>query len=388
MDIDTPQKNFNPAPSIHLHQPTPQKAQPSPFYGRLPPAPLSQARKLRNPPPQHTELAPMRETFFSDKKYRQRTPSVSTTITQLSDGPDSPRRMEMATPKFFAKSSNDEATGLETHFGPNFSLGDEPPELRGTRSTKTVLPVDLRLVSNLIVLLFSCAVWSYAPQDYRHTYHLRLVTLCIASVVSGLHLISSLRFDLPFWIVSDILVYTLGLVSAIGLGYKLRQASLQDEDLAESISNFPIYYFFTLVIVEAIVLYEDFKLRRTMPKRTSPLATRRSAPLQNQEEPTVDPMAMFLPKSARPVAVPTSRGATPTPNPPRSLISSRQQESQTSAPVLRSSMKPKRESMGLGGLSLDSPPNRGTGSNTWNTANTSTRVLRNRANNPWDRGTL
>ena len=128
---------------------------PNPFYGSLPPRPISQAHALRNPvyrPPGPLERASaQQENFFRRQpthdtyqvaKQATRTPKketrsvngfsalqidddmLSPTTTEADDS--SPRKVEFAQPRFFPKGDYENDTGLENLFGRVFSLRDQP----------------------------------------------------------------------------------------------------------------------------------------------------------------------------------------------------------------------------------------------------------------------
>ncbi|KAI9828561.1 MAG: hypothetical protein M1819_006553 [Sarea resinae] len=177
MDWTPSHAPFTPTPiSRHQHQQAPAAISPSPFYGRLPPAPISSAHRLRNPPatePVFKRASPVQQqNFFNSLTGRDSlfTPSPSKSMTSTAatndddedeydednddgdgDGDDyyanpTPTRnrgqpkqkkkqtqtqaAEMAPPHFFPSADYRTDTGLESLFDAAFSLGDEPAEIR------------------------------------------------------------------------------------------------------------------------------------------------------------------------------------------------------------------------------------------------------------------
>jgi hypothetical protein len=101
---------------------------PSPFYGRLPPRPISPATRLRNPLNQ-----PHPQKITNDQKDLR----VNNMRGYLSgnggaDGGHGKGRKQpitLANPRFFPDDEYSRDTGLESLFDTVFTLGDEPPEV-------------------------------------------------------------------------------------------------------------------------------------------------------------------------------------------------------------------------------------------------------------------
>jgi hypothetical protein len=109
---------FKPTP----RGPTLQAPQgPSPFYGRLPPAPISQAHRLRNPP---NKIA-FRSTPDDIQKgyFNERKSAALLASEQRLEEYAEPAPAQLVLPQDVAD------TGLESLFDSTFQLTDQPPEL-------------------------------------------------------------------------------------------------------------------------------------------------------------------------------------------------------------------------------------------------------------------
>jgi hypothetical protein len=111
---------------------TPQT--PSPFYGRLPPPPISPAARLRNPPNRpHLRKIP------DDKKEalvnNMRGSSLSDNEDNGSNAKGKKHSIAMANPRFFPNDDYTRDTGLESLFDTVFTLGD-PPEVKGQQQAE------------------------------------------------------------------------------------------------------------------------------------------------------------------------------------------------------------------------------------------------------------
>lgn len=210
--------------------------QPSPFYGRLPPAPLSQAHKLRNPPNQPTfrqATDAQKQSFFSRRRSRLDRDSISEASTECFDSPTktinqsevaSPR---FAEPRFFPPSDYERDTGLESIFSNAFSIAEEPHELRVARELKQQQLAEQRSrdsaskrlkAFSFVALAFSFLAWIFAPSIPLLTGQIRLMCLTVAAVVAGRGLIETIRRDKVYWRWSDMFIYSLELCSSVFLG--------------------------------------------------------------------------------------------------------------------------------------------------------------------------
>lgn len=125
---------FQPVP-VHAHtQKAPITTVPSPFHGRIPAAPQSQAQKLRNPQnqPSFRKTPPEKQqNFFATMTQRVSPQNNQQNLGRLHK--ESPTLFEMAPPKFFPRDNLTTDTGLENLFNSAFSLKDEPPEIQAAR---------------------------------------------------------------------------------------------------------------------------------------------------------------------------------------------------------------------------------------------------------------
>lgn len=207
--------------------------QPSPFYGRLPPNPLSQAHKLRNPPNQPTfRLATeaQKQSFFNRRRSHMDRDNMSEASTDCFDSPmkqsevGSPR---FAEPRFFPPSDHERNTGLESIFSNSFSIAEEPREVREAReevemqqstdkTSRSVMSRNFQAVS-FISLGVSVPAWTFAPSIPSQTGQIRFVCPAVAAIVAGRGLFESVRRDKAYWRWSDMFIYSLELCSSVFL---------------------------------------------------------------------------------------------------------------------------------------------------------------------------
>lgn len=130
------------------HPPQPATRPPNPFYGNLPPRPISQAHALRNPILQAPGLleraSAQQQNFFRRQPNPVQAPKqvvrgrAGLSAMQLDNGTFSPttdggvseefspRKVEFRQPSFFPKKDYENDTGLENLFSSVFSLKDQP----------------------------------------------------------------------------------------------------------------------------------------------------------------------------------------------------------------------------------------------------------------------
>jgi hypothetical protein len=180
---DGEEMDWDPVPSQHLNlqlaqaprvsqllsQPTaPAPLQPSPFKGKLPPAPISMAHKLRNPPNQARLKPPSREAkdnFFDRMSGRQIAAGGETSAVVSTHR----HEVEFAPPRFFVPDADD-PTGLTEAFESAFRLDSDEAktgEIKCSRSK--VKAIDWMHVFRALVLLLDFFVWKYAL-SYRTEY--------------------------------------------------------------------------------------------------------------------------------------------------------------------------------------------------------------------------
>jgi len=131
---------FQPAPVHALSQKAEITSTASPFYGRIPAAPQSQAQILRNPqnqPSFRKTTVERQQNFFSgltrrlSPQKKPQSPGIPHHESQTS--------FEMAPPKFFPRDDFATDAGLVNLFDTAFSLKDEPPEIQAARKQQQQL---------------------------------------------------------------------------------------------------------------------------------------------------------------------------------------------------------------------------------------------------------
>ncbi len=217
----SPSQQPLPPPSKY-QMPVPNITQPSPFYGHLPPTPISQAHRLRNPPQQ----PPFRKATATQKQgfFGRRISHLESDNTSEASTTDSPIKSiiksrvsspQMAQPKFHYQAPNEMDTGLESIFSKAFSLAEEPREVRVARENKQKLAdghtddgMNPKLQAlSYITLALSIIAWLLAPKIPHWGVRVRLACLGVVSIVAGRGLIETMRRGKVYWIWSDIFVY-------------------------------------------------------------------------------------------------------------------------------------------------------------------------------------
>lgn len=226
MDWTPSQKALPPAKSYLQAKPAPI---PSPFYGRLPPAPKSQAHKLRNPTISSAYPVPSeRENFFS----RQNPIDELDEFSEIGTEADSlSRRPSVASPAFapprFFPQSTESDTGLESIFSGAFNIDEVPHEVRSARQQnestskpslrRNPVAIILRLIF-IFSLSISVAAWSTAPNGPNSSVRKHLSSLSAAIMIAFLGIMLTIqRTDYP-WLWIDIIIYSseIGFSAMIG----------------------------------------------------------------------------------------------------------------------------------------------------------------------------
>ncbi|KFY21882.1 hypothetical protein V493_07032 [Pseudogymnoascus sp. VKM F-4281 (FW-2241)] len=169
----------------HFNQ-APAGAETSPFWFKVPPAPITPARKLRNPPNQPLLSAPSEEVKlnFFNKMTSNMLPG------QGSQAPREPSRHDapFAQPKFFPPDALEDTTGLADAFGAAFSF-DEREAAENERAARekaqsqgisevSVLSGNLTAVA-LGVLLWFWNLSFHRPTEYSRSMTQAAMTGCI-----------------------------------------------------------------------------------------------------------------------------------------------------------------------------------------------------------------
>ncbi|KFY93348.1 hypothetical protein V500_03755 [Pseudogymnoascus sp. VKM F-4518 (FW-2643)] len=169
----------------HFNQ-APSGPESSPFWFKVPPAPITPARKLRNPPNQPLLSAPsaeVKQNFFN-KMTSNMLPSQGSQAPRES----SRRDVAFAQPKFFPPDALEDTTGLADAFGAAFSF-DEREAAENERAarekaqsqdntTASVLSGNLTAVA-LGVLLWFWNLSFHRPTEYSRSMTQAAMTGCI-----------------------------------------------------------------------------------------------------------------------------------------------------------------------------------------------------------------
>lgn len=235
-------KSLRPAVSYRTSIAVGQQPQSVAYRENLPADALRQAHSLRNPPiqPMFRKGSEIRnqESFKTPKKYAMRDsynespfatpyePSIATDSPELSP-------MKFAQPRFFPHSDHEDL-GLESLMANNFSLAEEPGEVRArqqrgkcnneARSKLEDVYTQWNGPAALLLLTISCIVWTSRPIPTHTAFrmHFRLAALCIAAFVIIKSLFPALRKD-SNQSLGDIVLLTFELITTLILGVALRQ---------------------------------------------------------------------------------------------------------------------------------------------------------------------
>ncbi|KAI9815087.1 MAG: hypothetical protein M1827_002930 [Pycnora praestabilis] len=197
MDWTPSQPTFNPAPPNSRSQALIAPAEPSPFYGRLPPAPASRNRQLRNPQNQtifRKTSAAKQQNFFNNLTRR------STLKSEENEQQDRDTPVEFAPSRLVLAEDSRTDTGLESLFDAAFSLGDEPKEVRIARERqhhqhserRAARTSKLKHVSSVCLAGLSLMSWKLAKVQPLFATQLRLGAACMVALLAGQALFTSL----------------------------------------------------------------------------------------------------------------------------------------------------------------------------------------------------
>lgn len=148
--------------------------QPSPFYGRLPEAPITPAHRLRNPPNQprlRVSSQEVKENFFNNITRRGSSPTAD------SPGESSKREMNLAQQRFFPPAPPSEAGNVLADLLTSFSLSapEDTPAITAQRSTRT------RHMWQGLVLLLGLFFWNHsASLEEGKAVMLTVMICCLA----------------------------------------------------------------------------------------------------------------------------------------------------------------------------------------------------------------
>lgn len=236
MDWTPSQPSLPPASSYRPSKPT--RVEPSPFYGRLPQTPKSQAHKLRNPnqPTFRKASSAQKQNFFkrphrkSDQDEASElgsdSESVSTAISRHEVA--SP---QFAPPRFFPGTDFLQDTGLESIFSQTFSIAEEPYKYsiaHGSQEQSNRKPIPNPITQRLSLLLLSLSTmaWWHASKIPGLVTFLRFASLGILAMVAGRGLIQSIQRNEEHWSWVDTLLYASELCFATFLGSAVKMQSM------------------------------------------------------------------------------------------------------------------------------------------------------------------
>lgn len=292
-------------PASKYRMPVPTIPQPSPFYGHLPPAPISQAHRLRNPPNQPTfrkASAIQKQSFFNRRLTHLEPDNVSEASSDCFDSPvksimksefASP---EFAAPRFFPKSDYEMDTGLESIFSKAFSIAEEPHELRVARELKqktadkqthNALTPRYQGIS-LLTLAVSFLAWVLAPMKPHLTVPIRHTCLGVAAAVAIRGLLGTIQRDKEYWRWSDMFIYgfELGLATFLGSIPKLSPSDVTTDEIN-----------LVGIIFLGVMNLQELWIWISKPRNSAPVLS-----FQDLKPP---PKAL-IPPTAKPTAVPKS----------------------------------------------------------------------------------
>ncbi|KAL8930146.1 MAG: hypothetical protein Q9208_000763 [Pyrenodesmia sp. 3 TL-2023] len=302
----TPQHKFQPPITYRASQTKPVFNEPSPFHGVLPPAPVSWAQRLRNPPNQpsfHKASQEKKENFFGKKSSRvisDAASDVSSVAPSVADSSmfdfDSP--VKFAPPRFFAPADRME-TGLESLFSDTFSLGREPsvaeqqgPPILRTSASTNPLP---RLLTALL-LAASCVAWDYAsamaPVSGKT---LRLTSIAVAAIILAYNFICTARLPQADRSNVNLSLLGVGFVLATYIGGRIREYSENEQRQRQSIT-LGFWYLVALTIQEAWAFISS--LAAPPPETPAVAETPFEPPMEQIPTPSLETQAASKPRKA------------------------------------------------------------------------------------------
>jgi hypothetical protein len=162
----------------HFNQ-APSGPQPSTFWYKVPPAPITPARKLRNPPNKPLLSAPsdeVKQNFFN-----QMTMDMQQSPTPLPDAKSIRKDYQFAQPKFFPPDALGDSTGLADAFGKAFNIEEREAAEKGRASlgntqTDSTSPKS-GLSGNFTWVTLGIMLWFWNLSYSRPTEYSRYITL-------------------------------------------------------------------------------------------------------------------------------------------------------------------------------------------------------------------
>ncbi|MCJ1469065.1 hypothetical protein MMC07_007697 [Pseudocyphellaria aurata] len=201
----TPSQKPLPAASLYRTPKPARVEQPSPFYGRLPQAPKSQAHKLRNPsqPTFQKASSAQKQNFFK----RPHSQSNQEEVSEFGSDDESVSRginrsvmasPEFAPPRFFPSSDFVQDTGLESIFSKTISIAEEPDKSstareRREQSSLSSHPNPVVQLVFVLLLVFSMLAWWYAARSPGLVAIIHVGSLGVAAIVAGSGLLQGIQ---------------------------------------------------------------------------------------------------------------------------------------------------------------------------------------------------
>ncbi|MCJ1398320.1 hypothetical protein MMC11_001518 [Xylographa trunciseda] len=293
IDVDqmdwTPAKTtFTPLSSVQQSGLNAVTVEPSPFHGLLPLPPMSEARRLRNPPNQNTfrkTSAVQQQRFLGGimssataKNYdSDETETESHENLDMEHTTPVVNHIKIDRPRFFAQSDLEADTGLESLINGVFSLADDPPEIRAERERQTreqqLLQEDQNLrnsravrnraawerMSSIVLLSLACLSWSYAGTGALGAKILRYFALGTTAVILGRALFDAISIHQALWKASDILVLGVELGITVFLGRTVKSSVAEDEVNGYEYGSGPILFLGALWVQEFISFVRGFR---------------------------------------------------------------------------------------------------------------------------------
>lgn len=268
---------LRPAASHRTSNAVSQQPQSFPYPEILP------AQSLRNPLSQpvfrSSPETRYQESFKTPKKYTMRdshdeSPFVTPYEPSLAAGSPELSPIKFAQPRFFPPTDREDL-GLESLMANNFSLAEEPREVRArqqygkheneTQSKLDAVYAQLHGPVALLLLTISFMVWTSTPIPSlaASRMHLGLAALGIAALVILKSLLPAVRKDSDRSL-SDIVLLAFELITTIIFGFALREraATASAEDSIGPLETPGLSLIAVLIAQEAWMLYSRTCIRR------------------------------------------------------------------------------------------------------------------------------
>jgi len=150
----------------------------SPFWYKVPPAPISKAHRLRNPPnPPRLRVSSqeVKENFFNNVTRKSQAPGQSQQNGADLGNNKIRHEVEFAQQKFFPPATSEPGDGLADLLT-SFTLGDDPPVQAQPHSTT---PHIVQSIILLVGLLWWCQE-SYYPSAHSKGVQLAIMAVCFS----------------------------------------------------------------------------------------------------------------------------------------------------------------------------------------------------------------